>query len=70
MPQSHTFGELLKGFRKREGWTQQELANELGVDRNTIGNWERSQYLPDTREIVLTLASVLQLSHAVKYPKN
>lgn len=59
--QKYTFGELLKGFRDREGLSQQELANALGVHRNTISAWERSEYLPDNREIILKLARELNL---------
>ena len=55
------FGELLKGFRVRAGLTQLELAYELGVDRNSVSNWERSEYIPD-RERVLALENVLSLS--------
>jgi tetratricopeptide (TPR) repeat protein/transcriptional regulator with XRE-family HTH domain len=70
------FGELLKGFRKRAELTQQELANLIERDRNTISAWERSVYLPDNREIVLRLADELSLSptetdellYAAKYP--
>lgn len=60
----YVFGELLKGFRKRAGVTQQELAHWLGVSRGTISNWERSEYLPGTREMVLRLTKELQLSHS------
>ena len=60
----YVFGELLKGFRQREGLTQQELAVRLGVHRRSISDWERSAYLPGTREMVLDLAEALGLSPA------
>ena len=44
--------------------TQRELANKLGVHRNSISDWERAQYLPDTREMVLDLAGALGLYQA------
>lgn len=59
---SFVFGELLKGFRERAGLTQQGLADELGMSRTTVGAWERSLNLPDTREAVLQLGQILYLS--------
>lgn len=62
--QTYVFGELLRGFRQREGMTQQTLADRLGVHRRTVSDWERSEYLPRTREMVLDLAESLGLSPA------
>ncbi|GHO57398.1 FxSxx-COOH system tetratricopeptide repeat protein [Ktedonobacter robiniae] len=56
-----TFGELLKLLRKRQGLSQQHLAARLGVHRNTIGTWERGDFLPDSKGMVLELARQLQL---------
>ena len=36
-----SFGTVLKGFRTQKELTQQQLAEKLGVCRNTIGSWER-----------------------------
>lgn len=33
---------MLKTIRKRLKFTQEEVANLLGVDKRTVGNWERS----------------------------
>src|SRR5437879_3511034 len=51
-----SFGELLKAFRTRTRLTQQQLAERLGVRRNTIGTWERGDFLPGSKGIVLELA--------------
>lgn len=32
-------GEKIKTERKRVGWTQEELANELKVSRATVSSW-------------------------------
>ena len=60
----YVFGELLRGFREREGISQVRLRQALRVHRNTISAWEPSQYLPKTREMVLVLAETLGLADA------
>src|SRR5579884_2405855 len=59
--QLSNFGDLLKTFRKRAHIVQQELADRLGVHRNTIGSWERGDFLPESKTLVLELARQLQL---------
>ena len=74
----YAFGELLKGFRQRAGLTQGQLADRLGVHRNSIGDWERSAYVPNTPEMVHDLADALSLSplerdqllRAAQYPTD
>jgi tetratricopeptide (TPR) repeat protein len=56
-----TFSELLKAFRKQHKITQQALATQLGVHRNTIGTWENGDCLPDSKAVVLELARLLHL---------
>lgn len=46
--ESMTFGAKLKGIRARLGWSQEELANMLGVSRQSITKWEQNDGLPDT----------------------
>lgn len=56
-----SFGEVLKALRKKKKVSQQDLANKLGVHRNTIGAWERGEHLPDGRGMVLELARILHM---------
>jgi tetratricopeptide (TPR) repeat protein/DNA-binding XRE family transcriptional regulator len=56
-----SFGTVLKGFRTRRELTQQTLAEKLGVRRNTIGSWERGDFLPQSKTLVLELARHLNL---------
>ncbi|WP_425149991.1 helix-turn-helix transcriptional regulator [Candidatus Binatus sp.] len=35
--------EQLQRLRKRLGWTQEELAREVGVARNSVARWERGE---------------------------
>ncbi|QBD82827.1 helix-turn-helix domain-containing protein [Ktedonosporobacter rubrisoli] len=58
---SSSFGELLRLFRKRQRLTQYGLAERVGVHGNTIGIWERGEYLPESRTIVLEVARQLGL---------
>jgi tetratricopeptide (TPR) repeat protein len=57
-----SFGEALRGFRKRRRLSQQTLAALLGVHRNTISVWERGDFLPESKTIVLEIARQLHLN--------
>lgn len=50
---SDPFGMMLKQLRKRQRLTQQQLADALGVHRNTIGRWEEGSFLPECKALVL-----------------
>ncbi len=39
--------------RKRNGWSQEELADKLGVSRQSVSKWEGAQAVPDMKKIVL-----------------
>ena len=49
------FGEKLKEARVRSGMTQDTVAKQIGVSRQSLSNWENDRTYPD-------LASVLKLS--------
>jgi putative transcriptional regulator len=36
----------VKELRERQGWTQQELAEAVGVSRQSINSIERQRYVP------------------------
>lgn len=42
-------GEQLRRARERRGWTQEQLAEAVGVTFRSIGNWERGE-VPASRE--------------------
>ena len=46
------FGDSLKKLRTDSQMSQQQLADQLFVDRSTITNWELGRRVPDTATIV------------------
>ena len=47
----------IKEFRSERGWTQQELADKVGVSRQSINSIERNRYVPSL-ELALEFAQV------------
>ena len=39
--------------RKKNGWSQEELAEKMDVSRQSISKWESAQSVPDMGRIVL-----------------
>ena len=48
-------------LRKRNGWSQEELAEKLNVSRQSISKWEGAQSIPDMNRI-LKLSEVFGVS--------
>ena len=51
----------VKDLRAQKGWTQQELADAVGVSRQSINSIERERYIP-------SLALVLAFARVFKVP--
>lgn len=51
----------VRELRDRRGWTQQELADEVGVSRQSINSIECDRYVPSL-ELALTFARVFRTS--------
>jgi putative transcriptional regulator len=49
----------VKELRDKRGWTQQELADAVGVSRQSINSIERERYVPSL-PLALTFARVFK----------
>ena len=38
--------------RKKNGWSQEELAEQLNVSRQSVSKWEGAQAIPDLQKII------------------
>lgn len=48
-----TFGEKLQRLRKARGWTQEQLAEQASVSRQSLSKWESDGALPDTAHVIM-----------------
>lgn len=55
------FNDNLKAIRKEKGYTQESLAIELNVVRQTVSKWEKGLSVPDA-EMLQRIAEVLDVS--------
>lgn len=56
-----SLGERIRKAREDAGLSQQQLANKLGVDRKTVGNWEGERNQPRYRDLMM-ISSVADVS--------
>lgn len=56
-----TMGQIIKNLRKGRGFTQEELAERLGVTYQAISKWENDSGMPDISQIV-PLATLFDVS--------
>lgn len=48
-----TFGEKLQQLRKEKGISQEQLASQLAVSRQSVSKWELGSSLPDANKLLL-----------------
>ena len=56
-----TLGERIAYYRKKAGYSQEGLAERLGVSRQAISKWETGEATPDAERII-ALAAALGIS--------
>lgn len=44
--------DKILNLRKKNGWSQEELAQQLGVSRQSVSKWEGAQAIPDIERII------------------
>ena len=53
--------EKIMSLRKRNGWSQEELAQQLGVSRQSVSKWESMASMPDIQKI-MTMSELFGVS--------
>ena len=44
--------DKITALRKKAGWSQEELSEQLGVTRQSVSKWEGAQSVPDMDKVV------------------
>lgn len=55
------FSEKVSELRKKNGWSQEELAEKLGVSRQAVSKWESASSIPDVDKI-MKLSQIFSVS--------
>lgn len=55
------FGDKIKQYRLKEGLSQEQLAEKIGVSRQAITKWETKRGLPDVENMII-LAELFKLT--------
>ena len=70
-------GAFIALNRKKKGYTQEQLAEKLGVTNKTISRWENGHYMPDlslleplSKELDITLNELLAGEKIIKENKE
>jgi transcriptional regulator with XRE-family HTH domain len=48
-----SFSERLRKLRKEKGFSQEELADRIGISRQAVSKWESGQSNPDTNNLII-----------------
>lgn len=67
VPEGLTLGQKILKARGELKWSQETLANKLGLDRGTIVNYEKDRTVPRTTQLKQRLANVLGVSYDYLY---
>ena len=46
------FANKLIQLRKKNGWSQEELAEQMDVTRQSVSKWESAQSIPDYEKMI------------------
>ena len=45
-------GSNIKMYREAKGWSQEKLAEEVGVTFQAVSSWERNEYMPELKTFI------------------
>ena len=48
-----TLSEKIMNLRKKNGWSQEELAERLDISRQSVSKWESEQSTPDLEKVII-----------------
>ncbi|WP_226660124.1 helix-turn-helix domain-containing protein [Pseudalkalibacillus hwajinpoensis] len=65
--EAEIYGRRIRAFRKLKGYTQEQLARELGVSVSVLGEIERGNRKPTT-EFMQSVAEKLKVSLEELFP--
>ncbi|WP_336078659.1 helix-turn-helix domain-containing protein [Paenibacillus sp. 203] len=57
----NTLGQPCRNLRLLHKWTQEELANKIGVTKHVVSNWERNVARPEINHLI-SLAEVFNVT--------
>ena len=55
------FGKQIKQIRLERKLTQEQMAEQLGVSRQAVSNWENNKNLPDL-ELIISMSRLFSVS--------
>ena len=55
------FGKQIKQMRLEKKLTQEQMAEQLGVSRQAVSNWENNKNLPDL-ELIISMSRLFSVS--------
>lgn len=53
-----TLGRRIATLRKERGWTQYDLAAEVGVYWQSVGSWERGRKVPSLPSVIRLIVAL------------
>ena len=53
--------DKITDLRKKNGWSQEELASQLGVSRQAVSKWESASSIPDLDKII-KMSNIFEVS--------
>lgn len=56
-----TLSEKIMSLRKKNGWSQEELAERLDISRQSVSKWESGESIP-TLEKIIKISEIFEVS--------